>query len=405
MFFTHSASRKATLVFALAAFLYPVSANGQSCGDTNCPRFFRPFRSSGSCAEAAPANAAAPAKDEPAAAAPAKETPDDEGAAAAAAAPTMFAAPAPTGEIAGGRSSIALPSFRLSLPKISLETPELCLHGFTRFRRDPQMMIDGAAAPASHHNPLLFGQLTGASAQQTQPRRSAAAAPAAPAPAAAAPAAAAPAEGCTSDGCTSLETQRIQDLTRQVLELQKLACQSSADPNARTRVTPVSLSQAGAPMVPAKTDPWQNSAEFELKACEQQVAGLESQILELQQLVEKLAKQGVSASPTVPKSSASHGQPSNAVDPWSREQQETDEAAQQSTIAAQQAERIALLEARLEQFEKMNSASRVAVAEEVDIAEPLIKSEQQQTRKPTTETRSKTRTSVLDKLGMSLSRR
>lgn len=342
MLFTHSASRKATLVFALAAFLYPVSAHGQSCGDTNCRRL---FRSSGSCAQEA-ANAA-PADAAPAAAAPANAAPADEGAVAAAS-PTMFAAPAPTGEIAGGRSSIALPSFRISLPKISMETPELCLHGFTRFRPDPQMMIDGAAAPASHNNPLLFGQLTGASAQQTQSgtRRPAAAAPAAAAPAAAAPAAPAAA----AEGCTSLESQRVQDLTMQIFELQKLAYQSGADPGARTGVAQPLPSQAGVTMISAKNDPWQNSAEFQLNAFEQQVAGLESQILELQKLVEKLATQDASESQPAPKSSASHVQPSNAVNPWSRDQQEIDAAAQESTIAAQQAQRIALLEAKLEKI-------------------------------------------------------
>jgi len=388
MLFPHSASRKATLVLALAAFLFPVSANGQSCGDTNGHRLFRPFRSSGSCAEAAPANAA------PAEAAPANAAPADEGAPAQ---PTMFAAPAPTGEIAGGRSSIALPSFRISMPKISLETPEFCLHGFTRFRRDPQMMIDGAAAPASHNNPLLFGQLTGASAQQTQTgtRRSAAAAPATAAPATAAPA----------EGCTSIESQRVQDLTRQIFELQKLAYQSSADPSSRASDVQALPGQAGVTMISAKNDPWQNSAEFQLKACEQQVAGLESQILELQKLVEKLATQNASESQTAPKSSASHVQPPNGGDPWSRDQQEIGAADQESTIAARQAQRIALLEAKLEQFEKMHSASRADVSDEAGIAEPLIKPDQQQARKPTAENKSKARTSMLDKLGMSLSRR
>jgi len=314
----------------------------------------------------------------------------------------MFAAPAPTGEIAGGRSSIALPTFRLSLPKISMETPELCLHGFTRFRRDPHMMIDGAAAPASHNNPLLFGQLTGASAQQTQPgaRRSAAAAPAAAAPATAAPAAAAPAEGCTSS-----ESQKVQELTRQIFELQKLAYQSSADPSARTSVAQPLPSQAGVTMVSAKNDPWQNSAEFQLKACEQQVAGLESQIMELQKLVEKLATQDVSEPQTAPKSSASHVLPSKTVNPWSRDQQEFDEATQESDIADQQALKIALLEAKLEQFEKMNSASKVVVSDEDGSAEPLIKPTQQQARKPAADNKSKARTSMLNKLGMSLSRR
>lgn len=393
MLFTHSASRKATLVFALAAFLYPVSASGQSCGDTNCYRPFRPFRSSGSCAEAAPAAAA------PANAAPADAAPADQGAVAPAQ-PMMFAAPAPTGEIAGGRSSIALPTFRISLPKISMETPELCLHGFTRFRRDPQMMIDSAAAPASHNNPLLFGQLTGASAQQAQPGTRRSAAPATAAPAAAAPAAAAPAEGCTSS-----ESQKVQELTRQIFELQKLAYQSGLDPSARTSAAPSLPGQASVTMVSAKNDPWQNSAEFQLKACEQQVAGLESQIQELQKLVEKLATQRMSESQTAPKSSASHGQPSEAVDPWSRDQQEIDEAVEQSTIAAQQALKIALLEAKLEEFEKTLSAGKVDVSDDGGIAEPLIRPAQQQARKPAAENKVRTRTSMLDKLGMSLSRR
>lgn len=141
------------------------------------------------------------------------------GAAARPAAPVMFAAPTPTGEIAGARNSIALPSLRVSLPKISLETPELRLSGFTRFRREPEMILDGAAAARSHVNPLLMGQLAGAGLQQQQPRPDTTSASAEP-DEDTTPAGTNVPEGC--DGCVSSEQQKIYQLSQQIHQLQTL---------------------------------------------------------------------------------------------------------------------------------------------------------------------------------------
>lgn len=172
----------------------------------------------------------APAAAAPAAAAPAAPRPATPPVAAPAQRPVMFAAPTPTGEIAGARNSIALPSLKISLPKLSIETPELRLSGFTRFRREAEMQIDGTAAAASHMNPLLMGQLTGAGIQQptAAPARPAAApAQPQPQPAAAAPAAP-PSEGCCEGCYSSVEQQKVLELKQQILQLQSVVAELNA---------------------------------------------------------------------------------------------------------------------------------------------------------------------------------
>ena len=224
---------------------------------------------------AAPAAAAAPANNpstaNPAVAAPARQ-------------PTMFAAPTPTGEISGARNSIALPSLRISLPKLSLETPEFRLSGFTRFRREPQMQLDGNVAAAAHTNPLLFGQLHHSTAQ----RPAAAAAPS-PEPAAAAPAvapAAAPAP-CTIEGCQVNHVgQNIGALWQQVAQLQKMLQQAEEAERAKTFSAP--------------PNPWQpfdaqRKQEERARAAELQraseVSALRNQVAQLTNICQQLAVQ------------------------------------------------------------------------------------------------------------------
>lgn len=190
-------------ILALAAAMCPVAASAQGNSQANCAR---------------PAAAAAAASSSNPQAAPVNSFPQQP--VAAAAPPVMFAAPTPTGEISGGRNSISLPSLRISLPKLCLETPEVRFSGFTRHRREPQMQLDSATAAASHMNPLLMGQLTGAGVQQRQPAVAAPAKapPAEPAPATAAPAA--PPEGCCEGCYSSIEQQKVHELKKQILQLQ-----------------------------------------------------------------------------------------------------------------------------------------------------------------------------------------
>jgi hypothetical protein len=258
------------------------------------------------------------------------------------------------------------------------------------------MMIDGAAAPASHNNPLLFGQLTGATAaaQSAAPAPRRPAASAAPSDAAAAPA----------DGCTSIESERVRLLTQQVLELQSLVAQMSGEQNGKPSHVASAQNHPAMTMSPVRNDPWQNSTEFQLKACEQQVVGLESQITQLQQLVEKLVTQSTSESEAPSKPAPSVNPRSRSVDPWSRDQQAEDSSAKPS-ITELQAQKIALLEAKLAELEKMQAASRAPVRNSADIAEPLIKADQPQAAMPPVENKAKPRTTVLGKIGMSLSRR
>ena len=137
--------------------------------------------------------------------------------------PVNFTAPTPSGEVAGARRSFGLPSLHISLPKVSFETPEFKLNGWTQFRRDPHMVLDGGTAPMAQNNPVLFGQLAGATMQQSsQPRNSVA-----------------PSKGkddsqnqtapsnppCDSPCVTGEQSEEVRELAKQVQQLQGLLLQ------------------------------------------------------------------------------------------------------------------------------------------------------------------------------------
>lgn len=147
----------------------------------------------------------------------------------AAPAPVLFAAPTPTGEITGSRSSFELPSVRMTLPKIALETPSLRLNGGARVRRNPQMDIDGAVAGVASGPPIVHGPLLGAGYTSAAQSRTAAPQAAPKAAAQDAPAGTpsdSPADDRCVDPCTLREQQEeVRQLTQQVEQLQGILLQ------------------------------------------------------------------------------------------------------------------------------------------------------------------------------------
>lgn len=170
--------------------------------------------------------------------APAKDNlagPEDELAPAQPRRPVMFAAPAPSGEIAGARRSIALPSLTVSIPKISIETPEFRINGWRKFRRDAQMQVDEATAPAATGNPVLFGQLMATQNQTARPFNDQTARPsndrtASPAENLAPPESAPCTlrQGADDVRQLSQQVQQLQTLVLQMAEIQAAAAQGSA---------------------------------------------------------------------------------------------------------------------------------------------------------------------------------
>ena len=243
---------------------------------------------------------------------------EDADAAAGVAPPVIFSAPPPTGEITGARSSLAFPSLRLSLPKITLETPELSFSGFGRGRRGAQMNIDSASAPVSHGNPLLFGHIPTGLGQPTA-NPNAARTPAPDDRDQASPLGAPANNGNCGD--LGLNSRR----------------------NAPVRSSQQHGVAAATRQATGGNDPWKASGDVRVEECQKQVADLSAQIQGLQVAVLKLAElQEVrTSSPSQPTRRPSR------VDPWSDTSEESREQGRETEKA--QAERIAYLEAKLQE--------------------------------------------------------
>lgn len=350
------ARKKALVVgFAMATSMAPGIVSAQQCGESNC------------CRPGTASAAAAPGQENAAAAAQAY------------AAPTMFAAPAPTGEISGARSSLGLPALRLSLPRITLETPELTLHGFSRMRRDPQMSIDGATAPASQQSPLLFGQLTGVTAQGTvAPARTAN-----PGPAAAAPAADEPSDNCVEEGCL---TGASQNRNRTGPPAQ-VASHSRQTASGATR-----------------ENFWKTPAERQTEEYREQVAELESQISELQSLVRVLIETKKNETTPIQHETPANTRKSQVINPWKSEDSRAPvPPVRHPDAALAQAERIAALEAELAALRRQSEPPQVS--HRIEDAVPLIsRNPRLSDDAPVSEPREH-KPHVLKKLAVSLSRR
>lgn len=83
-------------------------------------------------------------------------------------APAMFAAPTPSGEISGERRGFSLPALELTLPSITLQTPQLRVLGAARHRRDAYMTVDGGRAPLVSGAPAMYAPVSGAGFPITQ---------------------------------------------------------------------------------------------------------------------------------------------------------------------------------------------------------------------------------------------
>lgn len=240
----------------------------------------------------------------------------------------IFSAPPPTGEIAGARMSLAFPSLRLSLPKITLETPELSLNGFGRSRRGAQMNIDSSSAPVSQGNPLLFGHIPTGIGQSTGTPN--------------APAQSTPDSGDqASPACAPANKRNCGELSS------KSRRDSSVRRNHHIGIANATRIGTG------DCDPWRTSSEG-VEECKQQVADLSSQIQDLQVAVLKLAELQESRA-----TSTGDTRPSR-VDPWQEPSRAgVDEFRETARV---QAERIAYLEAQLEALSSASGGADQPVA-------------------------------------------
>lgn len=207
------------------------------------------------CDSCVPAATTNPASSNPA---PADDEPESQPAATFVnPRPAVFAAPAASGEVAGGRKSLGLPSLRITMPRITLETPEFRFNGFTQYRRDAHMQIDSANAPVSHMDPAIYGNLVGASiganATQSTPSSSnnAGSTPAGN-DTKSTPAASTPQVPCyqypNCDGCVqNSNTKQVQELASQVQQLQGVIAQLIQAQQ--------QLAQANTPAPPAQPQP------------------------------------------------------------------------------------------------------------------------------------------------------
>lgn len=146
--------------------------------------------------------------------------------------PVTFAQPAPTGEVTGARSSFELPSFRMTLPRIEMETPNFRLNGGARVRRNPQMEIDRATAGVSNGAPLIHGPLMGAGLQGT---RESAPVKGKPESAEGDGGQKESASGCTPCSTTKVQSEEVRELALHVKELQGLVLQLAEQKAAEQR--------------------------------------------------------------------------------------------------------------------------------------------------------------------------
>lgn len=125
----------------------------------------------------------------PASPAPAQPAPAQPAPAQAAMPPALFAAPPASGEISGETGGYGVRGFSLRIPESHIQMPTLQFPSLVRFRRNPEMHVDGGRAPLVSGVPAAYAPLAAAGQMVVTPQSAApAAAPAKPNPTTAAPA-------------------------------------------------------------------------------------------------------------------------------------------------------------------------------------------------------------------------
>ncbi len=239
--------------------------------------------------------------------------------------PVIFSSPPPTGEIAGARNSLTLPSLRISLPKLTFETPECSWGGFSRGKRAPQMNIDSASAPMSHNNPLLFGHIPTSPSQNTGASNAPQSTPDSDNRPASEPA--------TQEGCGAIRYRSKSGVRSEL----------AAENTGRQR----RFENSYAPSRGEMADPWENTEHATMQKCQRDMVELTEQLTNLQNAVLKLAEaqQAANQQPSKP------SQKSRLVDPWDDSHADSTVNVA-SDIVNEQARRIAFLETRIEELSR-----------------------------------------------------
>jgi len=274
--------------------------------------------------------------------------------------------PGPTrGEVAGESSALGLRLGTLRIPELSIALPTLQLPSFVKFRKDAVMHTESGTAAFVRGDVNEFG-LT--------PRR--------------------------SDEPESGTQDKDEDETG-------TGCVPPC-PNIYERqpcYPPQPCGEGCTKLFNNKNsaDPWQNSMQHQFAVREEQVAKLESQVIELQKLVERLAVQKEEASSVLPSSAPVQRPRSQNVDPWNQNSAPVQTA--DTSHKDEQAEQIAMLQAKLEELSKSQQTAKLTSSEQ-DVAEPLIR---QETRQPERELskreKSTAKSGFFSRLGMTLTRR
>lgn len=173
----------AGLVAAAVSANAEVCTQAQECNTPYAPQSCAPplrkrhFLSRKTCPPCEADAEQAPAK------APAQSPAQAPAAAPAAAGPAMFAAPPAGGQIAGESNSVGIRGFELHIPETRLAMPTLQLPCLVRFRRNPEMQVDGGRAPLVAGAAAMYGQIpavAGAAPSSQAPAQAPASAPAQP---------------------------------------------------------------------------------------------------------------------------------------------------------------------------------------------------------------------------------
>ncbi len=280
------------------------------------------------------------------------------------------------GEVSGESNSLGLRLGTLRIPELSIALPTLQLPSLVKFRRNPTMHTESAEAPFVTGDVAQFG---------LKPRGNAESAPANP------------------ESAPAPDDRQPEGAPEEYYPQPCL-------PQAPCGEGCTTLFRKGA-------DPWQNSVAHNLDAREQQMARLESQVTQMQKLIELLATQKLSESKPEPAPEPSQPPRSQRVNPWSDIEDNVESASVESDsdIVARHAEQIVQLQSKLDELVRTQQSAhthasaeravRVASEPEEDAAKPLIRGQELQSKTPPSREKSSIRSSTFSKLGTILSRR
>lgn len=278
--------------------------------------------------------------------------------------PTGTFVPGPArGEVAGESNSLGLRLGTLRIPEISLALPTIQLPSLVRFRRDAQMLTDSGTAPFVRGEVNEFGleprddseSSKDSTSESTRDNHGVA-----PCPPSYCPQPCYPLQQPCGDGCTRLFR--------------------------------------------SSSDGWNDAQSQEFAAKQQQVARLEAQVSELNQLVEKLVleKSGGTEKTSV---TGNLRQKSRPVDPWGPRPSAPEVCEEGGSDEDRQAQQIAALQAQIEQLRDAQQSRIIQSSlEEVHSEESEEPNSTRAVQEKTISGQSNRR-SMLERLGIAIHRR